>query len=561
MSIGCCIDNPGSGGSSSSQVIIPSPLSPVSDNTAAFTAALVTQSITGQTIFVPTGSWPGNFTIGTNNARIVGAGMPYCDGTTMSGGTIIKGTITYSASGKNGAEIGFLGLDQSGLANSVVDGINLGSTNGFYVHDVACLGRGFAVGASAHAFITQGGLVGRFERIQSFNYDHGCAVRSSRIIGDSIYTQNCEADAVVFKSDIAANTGFNDCLDCAFTNIIALGIAASTSAAIYFNAAGDATTSVQRITVSNVISDGGIIASVKTAINNTGVGILKDIQCNNISSVNNLDNRAFGIIDGDGIELNNCLARNSAGFSYRNSNATNTYLNNCISITPSAGDSFGTWTYAQINNTIVGVAFGTTVFQDTPASTRGAVKIGTGAATADAQSTLYRYSGVASTYYAWQWVSNGQGVKLQGSVSNLAIGSESYTIGGINFDVAGRVGLGGTGVSPTTPISWLTLNLGATNAGRAPMNFQAGALNTTPVSGCVETDSANILFYTSAQGRQVAVMPGPYTVATLPTAAAKYKGARTYVTDATLPTFMGTLTGGGAVVTPVFCDGTTWIAA
>jgi hypothetical protein len=50
-----------------------------------------------------------------------------------------------------------------------------------------------------------------------------------------------------------------------------------------------------------------------------------------------------------------------------------------------------------------------------------------------------------------------------------------------------------------------------------------------------------------------------YTVATLP--AAGTAGRRTYVTDATVPTFLGTLTGGGAVVCPVFDNGTAWVSA
>jgi len=49
-----------------------------------------------------------------------------------------------------------------------------------------------------------------------------------------------------------------------------------------------------------------------------------------------------------------------------------------------------------------------------------------------------------------------------------------------------------------------------------------------------------------------------YTVATLPTG---FAGARAYVTDATLPTYLGTLTGGGAVVCPVFYNGTAWVSA
>ena len=48
-----------------------------------------------------------------------------------------------------------------------------------------------------------------------------------------------------------------------------------------------------------------------------------------------------------------------------------------------------------------------------------------------------------------------------------------------------------------------------------------------------------------------------YTVSTLPTGSA---GMRAYVTDATAPTFLGALTGGGSVVTPVFHNGSAWVA-
>lgn len=50
---------------------------------------------------------------------------------------------------------------------------------------------------------------------------------------------------------------------------------------------------------------------------------------------------------------------------------------------------------------------------------------------------------------------------------------------------------------------------------------------------------------------------GGYTVATLP---AGVQGMRAYVTDATAPTFLGALTGGGAVKCPVFYNGTAWVA-
>ena len=49
-----------------------------------------------------------------------------------------------------------------------------------------------------------------------------------------------------------------------------------------------------------------------------------------------------------------------------------------------------------------------------------------------------------------------------------------------------------------------------------------------------------------------------FTVATLP--AAGTQGRRAWVTDALAPAFLGALTGGGAVVTPVFDNGTAWVA-
>jgi hypothetical protein len=57
------------------------------------------------------------------------------------------------------------------------------------------------------------------------------------------------------------------------------------------------------------------------------------------------------------------------------------------------------------------------------------------------------------------------------------------------------------------------------------------------------------------------VMP-VYTVATLPATAANgmVQGAMAIVSDATAPTYLGTLTGGGAVVCPVFYNGSAWVS-
>ena len=49
-----------------------------------------------------------------------------------------------------------------------------------------------------------------------------------------------------------------------------------------------------------------------------------------------------------------------------------------------------------------------------------------------------------------------------------------------------------------------------------------------------------------------------YTVATLPSAVTSGIGARSFVTDASGPTFGATVAGGGAVKVPVYSDGTNW---
>ena len=66
--------------------------------------------------------------------------------------------------------------------------------------------------------------------------------------------------------------------------------------------------------------------------------------------------------------------------------------------------------------------------------------------------------------------------------------------------------------------------------------------------------SGNIL---NADGNGVQVSRSS-TVAGLPTCNAGLQGTFRYVTDATAPTYNATLTGGGAVVVPVFCNGSAW---
>ena len=49
-----------------------------------------------------------------------------------------------------------------------------------------------------------------------------------------------------------------------------------------------------------------------------------------------------------------------------------------------------------------------------------------------------------------------------------------------------------------------------------------------------------------------------YTVATLPSASASGVGARSFVSDASGPVFEAIVVGSGAVIVPVYSDGTNW---
>lgn len=121
------------------------------------------------------------------------------------------------------------------------------------------------------------------------------------------------------------------------------------------------------------------------------------------------------------------------------------------------------------------------------------------------------------------------------------------------------VGIGGAPITAR-----LSLPAGAAGAGRAPLKFTSGPLNTTAEAGAVEF-LTNDLYYTGTDlaRRRLAVNGDvvalkAFTVATLP---AGTVGDRAYVTDATTPTYNGALVGGGTVHVPVFRNATGWVSA
>ena len=121
----------------------------------------------------------------------------------------------------------------------------------------------------------------------------------------------------------------------------------------------------------------------------------------------------------------------------------------------------------------------------------------------------------------------GTGGLMSQDNTNLAWNETTQTLTAKNVIISG-----GT-------ISGVSLSLDSLN------NTPVG--NTTPSTGAFTTLSA-----TST------IKPLTTTVAALP--AAGTKGRTAVVTDATAPTYLGTLTGGGTVTTPVVDNGTAWVS-
>lgn len=111
------------------------------------------------------------------------------------------------------------------------------------------------------------------------------------------------------------------------------------------------------------------------------------------------------------------------------------------------------------------------------------------------------------------------------------------------------------------------INLGGGSFGVTPFLYGDSGNNLNLVSGSgnffvLKNTGGTTLVTFDLAGGSITTTGGikyPYfTVATLPTCNSGSSGLVVAVSDATAPTYRGALVGGGAVKTPVFCDGTSW---
>jgi hypothetical protein len=160
------------------------------------------------------------------------------------------------------------------------------------------------------------------------------------------------------------------------------------------------------------------------------------------------------------------------------------------------------------------------------------------------------------------------GFKSNAASNNVAIGSGALysVITGSNETAVGYNALNlatGTGNTAIGSGAGSAVTSGAYNVLIGAYTGSAAPVSATGSNWIVLSDGqANIAAQWSNASKNWTftntINTTAYTVATLPTAGTA--GRRAYVTDATAPTFLGTLTGGGTVKCPVFDNGTAWVA-
>lgn len=160
---------------------------------------------------------------------------------------------------------------------------------------------------------------------------------------------------------------------------------------------------------------------------------------------------------------------------------------------------------------------------------------------------------------------SGNKSNVSGGTQGVASGVSSSVIGGENCKARSYGEMSGglfpTDYTPTSATTWQAtdriFNIGNGTSGGALSNaftILKNGLATLPsvTNALIEAETTGKAVVTKEYVNRV------YTVATLPTPTSNVAYAT--VSDALAPSYMATVVGGGAVVTPVFYNGTNWVA-
>ena len=152
--------------------------------------------------------------------------------------------------------------------------------------------------------------------------------------------------------------------------------------------------------------------------------------------------------------------------------------------------------------------------------------------------------------------------------NNVGIGYQTMqtnTTGGLNTAVGSGALFANNTNNNNVALGYQALRNTIAN-GNTGLGYSAGSTLTTGANNLVignnaQASSATVSNEITIGNNTQTVIRYPLsysTVATLPSAATVGQGSRTFVTDALAPVFQATVTGGGAVFTPVYSDGTNW---
>jgi len=154
---------------------------------------------------------------------------------------------------------------------------------------------------------------------------------------------------------------------------------------------------------------------------------------------------------------------------------------------------------------------------------------------------------------------------VSGGSANLATGQTSSISGGENNRARSYGewvgGVFGTDYTPLSTSTWQALDRQFNIGNGQGAGARSNALTLLKNGLATLPSVTNTLIAGETTGKAVITkeyLNRTYTVATLPTPASGVAYAT--VTDALAPTYMATIVGGGAVVTPVFYNGTNWVA-
>lgn len=178
---------------------------------------------------------------------------------------------------------------------------------------------------------------------------------------------------------------------------------------------------------------------------------------------------------------------------------------------------------------------------------------------------LFRTTNTSGALRSLLWDKTNDRYQLPGnqyfSATDSRIGQGSAPIAGVEYFMQ-YSGVTTNGLvindssTPNAFVPMLTLNVGG-----VPQYSHYNLLDVFNNGDVLEGFSGNLsglTFTLSAADGTFA--PKIYTVATLPTCNSAAKGKQSQVSDATAPTYLGTLTGGSTVLTPVVCNGAAWVS-